>query len=40
MDKPGKYSFIREIPGNLDVAIQTTFFAKFGMPEDDDTVQG
>jgi hypothetical protein len=38
MNKAGKYSFIREIPGNLDVVIQTSFLSKFGMAEDDDTV--
>lgn len=37
-ENPGKYSFIRVIQGNMNIARQTTFLASFGMTEDDDTI--
>lgn len=37
-EKPGSYAFVRIIPGGLGIVLQTSFFAKFGMPEDEDTV--
>lgn len=35
---PGRYELIRVIDGGLTIYKQTTFFSKWGMPEDGDPV--
>jgi len=33
-ETPGSYSFVRDIPGKLEVSQQMTFFAVWGLKED------